>query len=465
MQCLQVIEEEVKSDNILISMGFAGQQAPNYGMNNMLLFMRGPDDGEMRVQLRGDSGVTSDRTAGAAAQEVARAHRALAAECCSSAKACRPNRPRREPNAWSLASSRATSSARSMSFGSPTPIEIVVASPNLADAREYATHLKEEFSKIPSLRDVQIQQTLDYPSVPITIDREKAGLSGVTAADVGRSVLVATSSSRMVTRNYWQDPKSGVSYQVQVQVPTRRMNSVAQVETIPLEQAGTGLNLMLRDVARVGKGVMPGEFDRTSMQRYLSVTANVEGEDLGRASKQIERALAQAGKPPRGVSVITRGQIAPMQEMFRSLAIGLALAVVVILILLTAYFEAWRSAVISLGAVPGVLSGVALILFITRHDAQHRIVHGHDHVHRRIGFELGDAGHLHGPRLGARAIRGGGSQSGGQRAAAADSDDGLRHDCGHGADGAWRWRPAARWKPPWAGRLSAACSCPPSARC
>jgi len=170
----------------------------------------------------------------------------------------------------------------------------------------------------------------------------------------------------MVTRNYWQDPKSGVSYQVQVQVPTRRMNSVAQVETIPLEQAGYGLNLMLRDVARVGKGVIPGEFDRTSMQRYLSVTANVEGEDLGRAAKQIEQALARAGEPPRGVRVITRGQVAPMREMFRSLAIGLTLAVFVILVLLTAFFEAWRSAVISLGSVPGVLSGVAITLFLTR---------------------------------------------------------------------------------------------------
>jgi multidrug efflux pump subunit AcrB len=143
------------------------------------------------------------------------------------------------------------------------------------------------------------------------------------------------------------------------------MNSVAQVETVPLEQAGYGLNLMLRDVAHVGKGTMPGEYDRTSMQRYLSVTANVEGEDLGRAAKQIATALTKLGKPPRGVRVLTRGQVAPMQEMFRSLAIGLALAVMVILVLLTAYFEAWRSAVISLGSVPGVLSGVALTLFIT----------------------------------------------------------------------------------------------------
>ena len=176
-----------------------------------------------------------------------------------------------------------------MSFGSPAPIEITVASPDLEQAREHAQAIEAQLRKIPYLRDVQIQQTLNYPTVPIIIDRQKAGLSGVTTKQIGDSVLVATSSSRMVARNFWQDPRSGASYQVQIEVPTQRMDSAAQVENIPLEEVNTGLNLMLRDVARVGQGFMPGEYDRTSMQRYVSVTANVEGEDLGRAAKQVRR--------------------------------------------------------------------------------------------------------------------------------------------------------------------------------
>jgi multidrug efflux pump subunit AcrB len=252
-----------------------------------------------------------------------------------------------------------------MSFGSPAPIEVTVASPQLEFAREHAQVIEAELRKIPYLRDVQIQQTLNYPTVPIIIDREKAGLSGVTTKQVGDSVLVATSSSRMVARNFWQDPGSGASYQVQIEVPTQRMDSAAQAENIPLEQVNPGLNLMLRDVARVGQGFMPGEYDRSSMQRYVSVTANIEGEDLGRAAKQVEAALRRAGEPPRGVHVETRGQIDPMEKMFESLGIGLVVAVCVILVMLTAYFQAWRSALISVGAVPGVLSGVVLILFLT----------------------------------------------------------------------------------------------------
>lgn len=110
---------------------------------------------------------------------------------------------------------------------------------------------------------------------------------------------------------------------------------------------------------------MPGQFDRLASQRYLSLTANVYGTDLGRASRQVAAAIAAAGDSPRGVRVITRGQLKPMIEMFEALGIGLSIAVVVILVLLTAYFESPRLAIVSVSAVPGVLAGVATMLFLT----------------------------------------------------------------------------------------------------
>jgi multidrug efflux pump subunit AcrB len=118
-------------------------------------------------------------------------------------------------------------------------------------------------------------------------------------------------------------------------------------------------------VAKVQTGKAPGQIDRSSMQRYLSITANVEGEDLGRASAQIAKAITDAGAPPRGVRVRVRGQIAPMTEMFQSLAIGLVLSVVVILVMLTGYFQSFKLGLVSIGAVPGVVCGVAIILLTT----------------------------------------------------------------------------------------------------
>ena len=109
----------------------------------------------------------------------------------------------------------------------------------------------------------------------------------------------------------------------------------------------------------------PGELDRDMSQRYLTLTANVEGEDMGRASRQVAQAIESAGEPPRGVRVETMGQLPPMTEMFQALGIGLAVAVFVIFVLLTAYFQSPRLALISIGAVPGVLAGIATILYFT----------------------------------------------------------------------------------------------------
>ncbi|MBM4072257.1 MAG: efflux RND transporter permease subunit [Planctomycetes bacterium] len=364
VRCLQVIGDEAGDNNIKISMGFAGQQAPNYGMNNMLLFMRGPDDGQLRVQLMEDSGVRLDEFRKRLRKALPDKIRPWFAEVLQKDGMSRDQALARVREI-TFAFEPGDIVSEVMSFGAPAPIEVMVASPNLDDAREYATRILKEMEKIPFLRDLQFQQTLDYPAVPVNIDRQKAGLSGVTVDQVGRSLVVATSSSRLVARNYWQDPRSGVSYQVQVQVPVQRMTKTTQVETLSLEQSGPQSNLMIRDVASVSSGVMPGEYDRSAMQRYLSITANVEGEDLGRASRQLDAALKRAGEEPRGVRVQVRGQITPMREMFRSLEIGLGIAVIVILVLLTAYFESLRLAIVSVGAVPGVLSGVVLILYLT----------------------------------------------------------------------------------------------------
>src|SRR5262249_34324359 len=106
-----------------------------------------------------------------------------------------------------------------MSFGAPTPIEIAVSGPNLAESRAYAEKIREQLVAIPSLRDLQFGQSLDYPTVDIRIDREKLGRMGGTIKDVTESVVAATSSSRYMTPLYWPDSKSGIGFQVQVEIP------------------------------------------------------------------------------------------------------------------------------------------------------------------------------------------------------------------------------------------------------
>ena len=192
---------------------------------------------------------------------------------------------------------------------------------------------------------------------------------------------------------------------------------------------------MIRDVATVRQGVRPGEIDRDMSQRYLTLTANVEGEDMGRASRQVAKAIAAAGEPPRGVRVEPMGQLPPMIEMFKALGIGLAVAVFVIFVLLTAYFQSPRLALISVGAVPGVLAGIATILYFTNTSLNIESFMGSIMC---LGVSVSNSVMLvtfmdeHWKGGAPRPRR----PSSARRAAAADLDDGLRDDRRHGADGA-----------------------------
>ncbi len=234
-----------------------------------------------------------------------------------------------------------------MSFGSPTPVEVAVSGPSLADDRAYAEKVRDELAKVPSLRDLQYVQALDYPTVNVEIDRERAGLSGVSVAEVARSLVAATSSSRFVVPNYWPDPKTGIGYQVQVEIPYRRHGLGQPGRDDPDPAPGRRRRCCSATWPGVSAGTMPGEYDRYNMKRTVSLTANIAGEDLGRVAGR-DRPGHRSGPatPPKGVTVDVRGQIAPMKEMLRGLAIGLGMAIVVILLLLTANFQSVRLALV-----------------------------------------------------------------------------------------------------------------------
>jgi multidrug efflux pump subunit AcrB len=199
----------------------------------------------------------------------------------------------------------------------------------------------------------------------VNVDRERAGQLGVTVDKIGRSFLAATSSSRFVVPNYWADPKSGVAYQVQVQVPQAEMTSIQDLEHIPVT-LGSSAHPLLGDVAQVTYGKAVGEYHRLNGQRMVTLTANVSGEDLGRVASRLDEAIKNAGAPPRGMKITVRGQIGPMKQTLTNLGVGLLLAVLVIYLLLSANFQSMRLAFIVLSTIPAVICGVIFALLLTR---------------------------------------------------------------------------------------------------
>jgi multidrug efflux pump subunit AcrB len=177
-------------------------------------------------------------------------------------------------------------------------------------------------------------------------------------------VVAATASSRFVAPDYWRDPRSGVSYQVQVQIPQPEMTSIQAVQNIPVASS-TGARPLLSQVATVHSSSVPGELDRQNGLWMIILSANLGGGDLGRAARDVQRAIDRAGTPPRGVTVQVRGQIAAMNQIFGNLRVGLVIAILVILLLLAANFQSLRLALVVVSTVPAVLAGAAVMLLIT----------------------------------------------------------------------------------------------------
>ncbi len=371
LKCLQEVEREAGKENVKITMGFVGQVAPNFGIDNMVLFMRGPDDGWLRVALNEDSGIKLDefreRLRKALPERVVPwlAHRL---EVGVGGGGLPPKKARQQAELSTFGFEPGDIVSQVMSFGASKPIAVRVIGTRYDEIRKHAEKIAAELKRNPHLRDVGFEQTLDYPTVEIDIDRELAGLVGVTPEHVKHTLVMATASTRFTSLNYWIDEKTGFDYLVQIQVPPLRLDKPEDLEELPLQPVNPVVPLMVRDVLKDGSvhtSKRPGEYDRDMSQRFLTVVANVEGEDLGRAAKQVRQAVKDAGKPHRGVRVEEQGSLPSMTQMFKALGIGLAVAVFVILILLTAYFQSPRLALISVGAVPGVLAGIATLLYVT----------------------------------------------------------------------------------------------------
>jgi multidrug efflux pump subunit AcrB len=339
---LAQIREAAGAGNVETTLGYVGVQPSSYPINTIFLWTGGSHEGVLQVALKPDASI----------------------QLASFQEELRRRFAERFPDVQ-FSFEPGDIVGRIMNFGAPTPVEVAIMGPDFAATRAFATKVRAELARISSLRDLQVEQTLDYPGINVDIDRQMAGQLGVTVNQVGQSFAAATSSSRFVAPNFWADPRTGIAFQVQVQVPQPKMTSLEDLRVLPVTSDGSSYPL-LGDVARIHNTTIVGEYDRFNGQRMVTLSANVAGEDLGRIANRVDEAIARAGTPPRGTTIAVRGQIAPMRETLSNIAIGLVVSVVVIFLLLAANFQSLRLAFVVISTVPAVLTGVVLMLAATR---------------------------------------------------------------------------------------------------
>jgi multidrug efflux pump subunit AcrB len=339
---LNEINQAAGPNNVEITLGYVGVQPSSYPINTIFLWTGGPHEGVLQVALKPDAGI----------------------RLTDFQETLRRRFSERFPTAqFSFEPGDIVN--RIMNFGTSTPVEVAIMGPDFAASRTFAAKVREELARIPALRDLQYGQALDYPAIQVNVNRQMAGQLGVTVDQVGRSFAAATSSSRFVTPNYWADPRTGIAFQVQIQVPQPQMTTLDDLRVVPVS-GDRGSHALLGDVANIGNATIVGEYDRINGQRMVTLTANVAGQDLGRTVGQVDQAIARAGTPPRGATVAVRGQIGAMRETFTNITAGLVVAVVVIFLLLAANFQSLRLAFVVVSTVPAVLMGVVLMLAVTR---------------------------------------------------------------------------------------------------
>jgi multidrug efflux pump subunit AcrB len=338
---LAAITREAGAGNLDLTLGYVGVQPSSYPINSVFLWTSGPQQAIMNIGLNPGAKI--------------------------SLRAFEENLRQKLPQEFPgthFSFDPGDLISQTLNFGAPSSAEVAITGPQYADVLSYANRVRQELVKVKELRDVEFEEPLRYPTVNVHVDRVLAGQLGATANDVGAAVVSSTASSRFIAPNYWRDPKSGVSYQVQVQVPQPAMTSLKDVQTIPVNSS-TGTHPLLNQVADVQSTTVPGELDRQNGMWMILASANVGSNDFARAAKEIDHAIGNAGQAPRGVTAQVRGQVNALKQIFTQLAVGLALAVVVILLLLTANFQSLRLALIVISSVPAVLIGAILMLLLT----------------------------------------------------------------------------------------------------
>jgi len=252
-----------------------------------------------------------------------------------------------------------------LNFGLPAPINVQIVGKDKKNNYTIAKEIESHIAAIPGAIDVHLQQVLDIPQVKINVDRVKAQHVGMNQRDVANNVLVSLTSSWQIAPNFWLNPNNGVSYPIAVQTPTYNLASMDKLRESTLSSS-TGESQLLSNFITTNRSITPGVVTHYNVAPVLEVYANVENSDLGSVADKVDKIVnSYKDRLPRGTTLQVRGQIQSMNDTFIGLGMGLLFSIVLVYFLMVVNFQSWTDPLIIISALPGALSGVLLMLFLS----------------------------------------------------------------------------------------------------
>jgi CzcA family heavy metal efflux pump len=253
-----------------------------------------------------------------------------------------------------------------LNFGVPAPIDVQLIGPNEKENFQIAEQITNRIQHIPGAVDVHVQQLRSFPAIFLNVDRTRVQSVGLSPTDVANSVLLTLSSSSTVSPSFWVNPLNGYEYNVAVQSPQYKIDSMQSLDNIPISSAANPTPQILGNMVGMSVNAEPALLSQYDAQSMMNVYASVEGRDLGGVDADIQKVLADfKGKLPRGTQMFRRGQVATMNSSFAGLTAGVAVAIVLIYFLIVINFQSWIDPFIIITALPGALAGIIWILLLT----------------------------------------------------------------------------------------------------
>jgi multidrug efflux pump subunit AcrB len=252
-----------------------------------------------------------------------------------------------------------------LNFGIPAPIDVQITGQN-PKGYDIANEIKGRVAQIPGAADVHVHQLVHGPDLRVNVDRTRAQQIGLTQNDVARTMLVSLSSSGQNAPNFWLNFKNGVNYQVAVQTPQYKMDTLQDLWNTPVVGQNLPRPELLGNLATVERRESPVIVNHYNVQPVFDVLANVQGRDLGGVADQVNKVVSEfRSKLPRGTFLSVRGEVESMNKSFAGIGAGILLAIVLVYFLMAVNFQSWTDPFIIIMALPGALCGIIWMLFVT----------------------------------------------------------------------------------------------------
>jgi CzcA family heavy metal efflux pump len=250
--------------------------------------------------------------------------------------------------------------------GKPAPIDVQVIGNDLQKLQDISERLRDTINDISATRDVRILQRIDQPTKQIDIDRIKAAELGIEPVEAIKNVVSALNSSVTYEKSFWIDERNGNHYFVGVTYPENQINRENILDNVMVTSKMHNDPIPFRNFSKITRKEKPVEVNHFNLQRVFNIYANVDGQDIGSVSAEIQRRIdAMEASIPKGYQVKFGGEIATMQESLGDLALGLALAVIMAFLIITPLFRSFRQPLIIILTFPLGIIGVGILMYLT----------------------------------------------------------------------------------------------------